>query len=835
LRAAPRTIVRRFTDDAKELGMIRRRSAASSLLVITAMLTPLAARAAADDIATLVSRIKAVGGEGQGNVAAREASGKLAKLQPDAIPKLLGAMNDADPVAANWLRGAIDAIADRAVSAGQPLPTVDLEAFVLESSHAGPVRRLAYEWLSRVDAAAPDRIIPRMLDDPSVEMRRDAVAREIDAAQRIVDGGDEPAARAAFEKVFAASRDYDQVDLIAKRLKSLGHEVNLTRHFGCVQQWRLIAPFDNTDKQGFDATYPPEKKLDLEAEYSGKDDVVRWIEYRSPDTYGVVDLNKVIGKHMGVVAYATSTVESAGDRPVSIRAGSPNAIKIWLNGRLIFTRDEYHHGMSMDQYEATGRLKPGRNTILIKVCQNEQTEDWAQNWMFQLRVCDLTGGGILDATTARQSQLESPFAPRKEPALFAEQKATIRLGTRWDDLAELAARLLVLMPCIVPPAAVTDWPQWRGSDSSGVSSEAGLPDQWTDTENVRWKAELPGRGVSSPVVARGRVYVTASSGLRQDRLHVLCFDAATGQRLWERQFWATGGTACHPKTAMAAPTPATDGQRVYALFATCDLVCLDADGTLVWYRSLARDYPNISNQVGMAASPILWNDSLLLSLETDAESFAFAIDKHSGINRWKIPRNKDINWVTPLILRRGSGAELLLQSRHEITAYDPETGETRWTHEAGLDAIPSPISGRESVFVPAGEVLSLRPGSPEQSPEVLWKSAKLRASTASPILYQDRIYAVNSAGVLTCADPSDGEVLWQERLKGPFSASPVAADDKLYFFNEEGLGTVVHTKTEPRVIATNSLGEPILASPAVAQGALFIRSDKHLFCIGATP
>src|SRR4051812_37298304 len=165
-------------------------------------------------------------------------------------------------------------------------------------------------------------------------------------------------------------------------------------------------------------------------------------------------------------------------------------------------------------------------------------------------------------------------------------------------------------------ARAGDWPQFRGPGGTGVADETGVPTRWGPDENIRWKADLPGRGISSPVVARGKVYVTACTGALQDRLHVLCFDSATGKRLWERQLWATGNTFCHPKTCMAAPTPATDGERVYALFATGDLVCLDAGGNLLWYRALARDFPRVSNQVGMAASPVLWQDVLLVPMET---------------------------------------------------------------------------------------------------------------------------------------------------------------------------------------------------------------------------
>lgn len=224
------------------------------------------------------------------------------------------------------------------------------------------------------------------------------------------------------------------------------------------------------------------------------------------------------------------------------------------------------------------------------------------------------------------------------------------------------AAWVVLCPLsfvLCPSAPAADWPQFRGPDGSGVSDDTGLPTTWDVKAgtNVRWRAELPARGVSCPVVAAGRVYVTCCSGVRQDRLHVLCFEAATGKRLWERQFTATGSTNSHPKTSMAGATPVSDGRRVFALFGTGDLAALDADGNLLWYRALVRDYPTITNQVGMAASPVLYKDVLLLPLENAGDqSLALALDAGTGRNRWKAERTRDINWVTPLVRRHGDGA-----------------------------------------------------------------------------------------------------------------------------------------------------------------------------------
>lgn len=347
------------------------------------------------DVAPLLARIKSVGKEGKGNVDAAQAWRELVKEGPDALLVILGGLDDAKPLAANWLRSAVDAIAERTVQAGKPLPAAKLEAFVRDTKHKGSGRRLAYEWLLKADASASDRLLPGMLDDPGAELRRDAVDVVLKDAQKAFAGDDKPAATALFKKALAAARDVDQVKLIAERLRKLDVEVDLTAHLGFITRWMIAGPFDNSGSKGFHVVYPPEKGVDLKATYRGKDKKeIRWQEHVSKAPLALVDLNKVLGKESGVIGYGYAVVTSDMEQPVEIRCGSNNAVRLFLNGKEIYFREEYHHGMEMDQHAGPGILKAGRNEILVKICQNEQKEDWAQLWSFQLRVCDALGAAV---------------------------------------------------------------------------------------------------------------------------------------------------------------------------------------------------------------------------------------------------------------------------------------------------------------------------------------------------------------------------------------------------------------------------------------------------------
>lgn len=370
-------------------------------LVVFALLASagLAHAATLADAPKLLTQIKAVSKEGAGNQEAGAAWKELVTLGGEAIIPTLTAMDDASAPAANWLRSAVTALAEKVKAADKKLPADDLEAFVKDRKHNPGARRIAYELLVDADPKSPDRLLPTMVDDPSVELRRDAIAMAMTKAEKLAG----ESARAEYQKLFANVRDEDQARKIAAALENAGGKADLVAQFGIVTEWTLAGPFDGPQASGFRTPYPPETGVDLGAAYRGKGDVeVKWKPYTVPvdpknydlDKVGEVDLTKAVGKIKDAVTYAYTVVESDKEQAVEIRYGCINASKLFVNGKQVFAREEYHHGEAFDQYIAKVTLKPGTNDLLVKVCQNDQKEPYAQVWQFKLRICDATGGPV---------------------------------------------------------------------------------------------------------------------------------------------------------------------------------------------------------------------------------------------------------------------------------------------------------------------------------------------------------------------------------------------------------------------------------------------------------
>jgi hypothetical protein len=366
-----------------------------------------AATADAAGTTELLRTIKAVDKQAVGNEAAQTAYRELIKSDAKILPDILKAFDGANPLAVNWLRNAVESIADLTVKSGGSLPVAELETFIRNRKNDPRARRLAFEWVRTVDAKTAGRLVPTFLLDSSAELRREAVAKLIGDSKKLDPKTQKPELVATLKTALKGAVDDDQVKAIVKPLQKLGETVDLQRHFGFLTEWHITGPFDNKGGKGFDVAYPPEKQpaaANLKAEYEGQLGKVKWQPVETNDPYGIVDIGKSLKNYKGSAMYAVTEFHAERPREVQFRLGTPNSWKLWVNGRLLFAREEYHRGMAIDQYRVTAKLKPGRNVVLLKILQNEQDEDWAQRYRYQIRVCDGAGSAILQAKTTSTSR-----------------------------------------------------------------------------------------------------------------------------------------------------------------------------------------------------------------------------------------------------------------------------------------------------------------------------------------------------------------------------------------------------------------------------------------------
>jgi hypothetical protein len=344
-----------------------------------------------DDNSQAISALQSVEAGSKGSAAARTAMTSLVNGGSKNLLPILKAFKGASPLAANWLRNTFESLAASIRSNDEMLPEQQLVDFVTDVSESPAARRLAYEWLLKQNKKLELQLIPHMLLDPSPDFRRDAVVMLMDAAATV----DSPQqGTMLYRRALAGAVHEDQVKDIAKALRKSGVDVDILSHFGFLSSWTIIGPFDNKDEAGFAVAYPPESTVELNAEYDGQLGKVRWEALTTEDNFGIVNIAEQIKNYKGSLMYATTTYNSANEQDVELRLGTPNAWKLWVNGQLVFEREEYHRSTQMDQYRIPVHFKSGENTITIKVCQNEMTQDWAQLYQFQLRVCDETGSAV---------------------------------------------------------------------------------------------------------------------------------------------------------------------------------------------------------------------------------------------------------------------------------------------------------------------------------------------------------------------------------------------------------------------------------------------------------
>lgn len=417
----------------------------------------------------------------------------------------------------------------------------------------------------------------------------------------------------------------------------------------------------------------------------------------------------------------------------------------------------------------------------------------------------------------------------------------------------ILASVFLSVPLLLPSFLTAEnWPQFRGANTQGHSPETGVPLRWSDTRNVAWKTEIPGESWSSPIVWQNHIILTtATQG--GALCHLLAIDRNRGEILWNKEVFRQVPRRKESRNSYATPTPATDGERVYACFGDGSFVAMDFEGEVVWTN---RNYPFYS-QHGLGTSLLLHDGLLIMSRDGSSEgedkkvgwqipwdrSYVLALDAGTGKEQWKTMRGMSrISHGTPAIWIDPTGRKQVVSEAGDVLqGMDLRTGELLWTSKVlGEGKVPSVVLGDGLAFTAGGwggkeTIKAFRLGGSGDlgDSNLVWEQRKGMPKVPSMIYVQPHLYAITDGGVATCMKAATGEIIWQERIGGNFAASPVAAEGRIYWLSVSGDTTVIEAGSEFKVLAENSLeANKVQASPAISQGQIFIRSENHLFAIG---
>ena len=405
----------------------------------------------------------------------------------------------------------------------------------------------------------------------------------------------------------------------------------------------------------------------------------------------------------------------------------------------------------------------------------------------------------------------------------------------------LFIHLTLLFPCALP--AAPDWPQFRGPDGNGVSSAHNIPIHWSPTASCAWKTEIPGVGWSSPVLHESRVYLT--SAIADDSgevsLNAMCLDAESGRLLWNTEaFRPEPGAvkAMHKKNTAASPTPVVSGGKLFVHFGHMGTAALTLEGSILWKQTSLKYTP----VHGTGGSPAVIGDILVFSADGKENPFVAALDTSTGEVRWQTPRNttakKNFSFSTPQPIKVNGQLQIISPGSGFVAAYNPENGSEIWKvrYGEGYSVVPRPVYAHGMLFLSSGfdsaTLYAIKPEGAQgdvTDDHVAWTLKKSAPHTPSVVVVDDSVFCVSDVGIASCIDPATGELRWSERLAGNFSASPVTAEGRIYFQNETGSTHVVKASKQFELLATNELSERTLSSPALCDGAIYIRGENHLF------
>jgi outer membrane protein assembly factor BamB len=390
------------------------------------------------------------------------------------------------------------------------------------------------------------------------------------------------------------------------------------------------------------------------------------------------------------------------------------------------------------------------------------------------------------------------------------------------------------------PAAAADWPQFRGPTGDGHYSGPPLVTEWGPDTNVAWKSKIPGHGWSSPIVWKGKVYLTTAVPKGEDQsLRAVCVDAASGKIDWDEQVLLAPkaqASKAHKKNSPASPTPTTDGERLYVHFGHMGTAALDLNGKVLWTRTGLYNQPVHGN----GGSPILVDGLLVFSCDAVDKQAVVALELKTGKTAWETPRktkaDKPFSFGTPTVVEVDGTKQIVSEGSNVLAGYEPKTGKELWrTTFNGYSVIPKPVVGNGMLYFstsfdsPKVNAIKLGGTGDVTGSHTAWTLNKGAPNTPSPLLVGDELYLVSDRGQFSCVDAKTGKVVWDDKLKSNYSASPIVADGNIYLTSEEGKGTLVKAGRKKEILGEFDLGEKTFASFAAADGALFVRTEGQLY------
>jgi outer membrane protein assembly factor BamB len=388
----------------------------------------------------------------------------------------------------------------------------------------------------------------------------------------------------------------------------------------------------------------------------------------------------------------------------------------------------------------------------------------------------------------------------------------------------------------------TDWPRWRGPNADGVADGRNLPIRWGRTENILWSVKLPGWGTSSPVVFGNRVFVTTQlTKAGKKSLLTLCYDRTTGKELWRHDFGFGVDQRTHEKSNLAVNTPAVTPDAVYVAFGTADIARYSHDGKLIWVQRYLPRFGDPKMAWGYSLSPLVLDDSVLFPWNHhNGPCFLVGLDKRTGDIAWRKDRPIGTAHATPLLVEHHGQKDILVPGQHRLTAFNAKTHAELWRYGEGEgpyngEIISSPVFGDGMVFGQLwrqSKIHAIQLTGEGKPPAPLWISDKPGPLEPSLLYYRGLLYAWMDSGVLVCLDGKTGKEHYRERVGAACNSSPIASDGRIYLSDNDGKTYVVKAGKEFELLATNTLGERITASPAISGNALIMRTDSHLYCIG---